>query len=69
VWISESRTKAFINYIISRKIELQNELFDINLDSKHNIAFANELKGGFNELGRIIDTFNKLIDRSEHWKE
>ena len=65
-WIADENTKAFFDYLVVRKIEIQQKLFQINLDSQESIALANELKGGFNELSLIVDFFNLILGRSDY---
>lgn len=63
LWLSDPMTKKFIDFIIARRIELQNEITSQRLDSKENVAKVQEKKGGFDELGNIIETFNQFYEK------
>lgn len=64
-WMQDETTKVFFDYLIARRIELMQEVAEIAMDSNKEIRETNEKKGGYWEIGKIIEDINNLIGRND----
>ena len=63
--MQDQHTKVFFDYLIARRIQLLQEVGEIAMDSQKEIRETNEKKGGYLEIGKIIEDINNQIGRND----